>query len=94
MYGNVCVLHQLSADWPLLDSHDRTKCPHLGTHTQEHKALVVTGKVGDWVIHRCSNCETDVYVLHLLKELSRVFVTKNLKVGATPTSSLILEPPA
>ena len=41
--------------------------------------------LGDWVIHTCTNnCETDVYVVHLLKEFSRVFVTSNLVISAPP----------
>ena len=35
--------------------------------------------MGDWVVRACTNCDTDVYILHTVKE-SRVFATKSLLV--------------
>lgn len=32
------------------------------------------------MVHTCTNCDTDVYILHVVKEESRVFVTKSLLV--------------
>ena len=52
--------------------------------SQEHKVLVVGRLAGDWNIHTCSNCDTDVYVTHTHKEMEeggRVFVTGNLMVS-------------
>jgi len=47
---------------------------------QVQKSLVVARTIGDWVVHTCTNCDTDVYILHAVKEESRVFVTKSLLV--------------
>lgn len=45
----------------------------------EHQVLVVCRLAGDWNIHTCSNCDTDVYVTHTHKEEGgRVFVTGKL----------------
>jgi len=46
--------------------------------TTVQKSLVVARTIGDWVVHTCTNCDTDVYILHVVKEESRVFVTKSL----------------
>ena len=46
---------------------------------QAQKSLVVARTVGDWVIRACTNCDTDVYILHTVKE-GRVFATKSLLV--------------
>ena len=41
---------------------------------------MVTRSVGDWVVHTCSCCNCDAYLLHSVKEGDRVFVTKQLLV--------------
>lgn len=43
----------------------------------EHKALLVTRTNADWVIHRCSNCDTDIYISHIVKD-NKTFVTGHL----------------
>lgn len=52
---------------------------HFPLSSQAQKSLVVARTVGDWVVHACTNCDTDVYILHTVKE-SRVFVTGSLLV--------------
>ena len=52
--------------------------------SQEHKILVVSRLAGDWNIHTCSNCDTDVYITHSHKEKAgRTFVTDKLLVRKT-----------
>ncbi|XP_064400658.1 uncharacterized protein LOC135346837 [Halichondria panicea] len=43
----------------------------------EHRTLLVSHSNGDWVIHRCCNCNTDVYISHIIKE-DKTFVTAHL----------------
>lgn len=55
---------------------------------QVQKSLVVARTIGDWVVHTCTNCDTDVYILHAVKEESRVFVTKSLLVRHSTIESV------
>ena len=43
--------------------------------------LVVSQTVGDWVVHMCTNCGSEVYVTHTVKEGDRIFVLRNLLVS-------------
>ncbi len=54
--------------------------------SQEHRTLLVSHSNGDWVIHRCCNCNTDVYISHIIKE-DKTFVTAHLMVIVDPIKS-------
>ena len=44
---------------------------------QQQKGLMQVRVIGDWRIHHCSNCSTDVFVTHTVKS-ERILISSNL----------------
>lgn len=48
---------------------------------QVHNSLMQTYDSGDWVVHKCANCNVDTHVVHRVKGDSKVFVTNKIEVS-------------
>ncbi|XP_065909735.1 uncharacterized protein [Dysidea avara] len=56
--------------------------------TVAHSCLMQTYESGDWIVHKCANCNTNTHVVHRVKGDSKVFVTDKIETDSSKIHEL------